>query len=222
MMPKATRRAAEATGGHNSEVWRWSLFAGMDRFLSGIDLLESPAIGGRSAHAPYATAWQTRRERDLTMVKAGGKRFPPGHCGWVLQRNVHRGCAGVNAGSNGVRRIPSAWAPPANRRGGGVGWGFFRKDSFRDTVKLFCSDRKSTRLNSSHPSISYAVFCLKKKKKMLNKNNNKYGRNIIHISHTRQSHHTISSHYTSQSTSLLHTSSQQRIHYSQSIHFNTH
>src|SRR5438876_11338865 len=25
------------------------------------------------------------------------------------------------------------------------------------------TDRKSTRLNSSHPSISYAVFCLKKK-----------------------------------------------------------
>src|SRR5690348_17573687 len=30
-------------------------------------------------------------------------------------------------------------------------------------------DRKSTRLNSSHPSISYAVFCLKKKKKIINK-----------------------------------------------------
>src|SRR5690348_17484611 len=29
-------------------------------------------------------------------------------------------------------------------------------------------DRKSTRLNSSHPSISYAVFCLKKKKKKKN------------------------------------------------------
>src|SRR5690348_17506917 len=27
----------------------------------------------------------------------------------------------------------------------------------------FFLDRKSTRLNSSHPSISYAVFCLKKK-----------------------------------------------------------
>src|SRR2546430_6523228 len=27
------------------------------------------------------------------------------------------------------------------------------------------SDRKSTRLNSSHSQISYAVFCLKKKKK---------------------------------------------------------
>src|SRR5205814_9644429 len=28
-----------------------------------------------------------------------------------------------------------------------------------------CTDRKSTRLNSSHLGISYAVFCLKKKKK---------------------------------------------------------
>src|SRR5690348_18133673 len=33
------------------------------------------------------------------------------------------------------------------------------------TVSLPLVDRKSTRLNSSHPSISYAVFCLKKKKK---------------------------------------------------------
>src|SRR5688572_31391734 len=31
-------------------------------------------------------------------------------------------------------------------------------------------DRKSTRLNSSHSQISYAVFCLKKKKKKQNKN----------------------------------------------------
>src|SRR5690554_7155684 len=29
-----------------------------------------------------------------------------------------------------------------------------------------CGDRKSTRLNSSHVRISYAVFCLKKKKKI--------------------------------------------------------
>src|SRR5207302_7104803 len=32
------------------------------------------------------------------------------------------------------------------------------------------SDRKSTRLNSSHVKISYAVFCLKKKKKTHNRN----------------------------------------------------
>src|SRR3712207_7084206 len=30
------------------------------------------------------------------------------------------------------------------------------------------ADRKSTRLNSSHANISYAVFCLKKKKQQLN------------------------------------------------------
>src|SRR3712207_8641858 len=35
-------------------------------------------------------------------------------------------------------------------------------------VVLAGGDRKSTRLNSSHANISYAVFCLKKK------NNNKY------------------------------------------------
>src|SRR4051794_41332474 len=29
--------------------------------------------------------------------------------------------------------------------------------------EAWTGDRKSTRLNSSHPSISYAVFCLKKK-----------------------------------------------------------
>src|SRR5437763_3609902 len=33
-------------------------------------------------------------------------------------------------------------------------------------------DRKSTRLNSSHRCISYAVFCLKKKKKQTNININ--------------------------------------------------
>src|SRR5690348_18093661 len=54
----------------------------------------------------------------------------------------------------------------------------FREDADRDQTHLpgfresdphrnVCQsrDRKSTRLNSSHPSISYAVFCLKKKKK---------------------------------------------------------
>src|SRR5438876_2263061 len=33
----------------------------------------------------------------------------------------------------------------------------------RQAKRRLSEDRKSTRLNSSHPSISYAVFCLKKK-----------------------------------------------------------
>src|SRR5688500_19657746 len=45
----------------------------------------------------------------------------------------------------------------------------FRFDTFGDeafwgdTIKLHQADRKSTRLNSSHLVISYAVFCLKQK-----------------------------------------------------------
>src|SRR3712207_8826091 len=41
-------------------------------------------------------------------------------------------------------------------------------------------DRKSTRLNSSHANISYAVFCLKKKKK----NNIDYSLQLNFLSHT--------------------------------------
>src|SRR5699024_11301774 len=37
----------------------------------------------------------------------------------------------------------------------------------REPKDLLPEDRKSTRLNSSHVSISYAVFCLIKKKKQL-------------------------------------------------------
>src|SRR2546427_9249889 len=38
-------------------------------------------------------------------------------------------------------------------------------DRLREAGIVDESDRKSTRLNSSHSQISYAVFCLKKKKK---------------------------------------------------------
>src|SRR4051812_49836761 len=40
-------------------------------------------------------------------------------------------------------------------------------------------DRKSTRLNSSHMSISYAVFCLKKKK-------TKQKHHLLHIQHSKR------------------------------------
>src|SRR3712207_7398899 len=43
------------------------------------------------------------------------------------------------------------------------------RDLIRQVLEK-CGDRKSTRLNSSHANISYAVFCLEKKKKK-HKNN---------------------------------------------------
>src|SRR5438876_4708444 len=52
------------------------------------------------------------------------------------------------------------------------GWyDIFLRGTLANFVGLSHQDRKSTRLNSSHPSISYAVFCLKKKKKQFNFHN---------------------------------------------------
>src|SRR2546427_5448163 len=46
-------------------------------------------------------------------------------------------------------------------------YGRFQARRMRGAEAGLCrADRKSTRLNSSHSQISYAVFCLKKKKKV--------------------------------------------------------
>src|SRR2546422_11773085 len=47
-------------------------------------------------------------------------------------------------------------------------WAFWVGLPIRDYWPFLTRDRKSTRLNSSHGYISYAVFCLKKKKEMKN------------------------------------------------------
>src|SRR5207248_5382386 len=49
---------------------------------------------------------------------------------------------------------------------------------------LYPQDRKSTRLNSSHRTISYAVFCLKKKKKK--KKTNHTDTTTIHSHYTKK------------------------------------
>src|SRR5688572_30911155 len=57
-------------------------------------------------------------------------------------------------------------------RGAGPARGAGRDQSRNCQTSVFCGpDRKSTRLNSSHSQISYAVFCLKKKKKNANQPN---------------------------------------------------
>src|SRR3712207_9596951 len=43
-------------------------------------------------------------------------------------------------------------------------WGYLVNFTFPSVGGCQQKDRKSTRLNSSHANISYAVFCLKKKK----------------------------------------------------------
>src|SRR2546426_5226838 len=60
----------------------------------------------------------------------------------------------------------TAWDyfPHDHARARAYRWGEDGIGGISDRHKLICLDRKSTRLNSSHLVISYAVFCLKKKK----------------------------------------------------------
>src|SRR3712207_7291359 len=68
-----------------------------------------------------------------------------------------RSGAGWGGGGPRARRGPGPSASPR-----------LRGRSHRNPSRSLCRprDRKSTRLNSSHANISYAVFCLKKKKKL--------------------------------------------------------
>src|SRR5262245_66021255 len=104
-----------------------------------------------------------RRARGLDVENRRGPDFLLPAAGLVdrgrhqrhRQRLLQRG---FSPAPDGVRR---GSAEAAERHFGGKRW---------------LADRKSTRLNSSHLGISYAVFCLKKKKKKKkrhNKTNNK-------------------------------------------------
>src|SRR3712207_7534488 len=78
-----------------------------------------------------------------------------GSKGWTLKdpeaKRYLEKCEELGINNIHVHKGPTIW--PLN------------KDAFdvKDVDDAATSDRKSTRLNSSHANISYAVFCLKKK-----------------------------------------------------------
>ena len=65
---------------------------------------------------------------------------------------------------------------PMTKREAAIAAGYSKDRAMREGSEL-TKDRKSTRLNSSHGYISYAVFCLKKKKKQTTKNNKQKTKN---------------------------------------------
>src|SRR3712207_7593746 len=98
-------------------------------------------------------------------------------CGQRVKRIVHLEV--LRALLRQVDRLEGATGIPLrllHARQSGIGDGQKTRDSyplceFEALHEIACRgtqvvpDRKSTRLNSSHANISYAVFCLKKKKK---------------------------------------------------------
>src|SRR6266850_5800768 len=98
--------------------------------------LAPSALGLRSVTGLEAPA----RGSNATQATQLEGRGLSGHL-WVLTISLHISPASIN--------FPWLCRRPSNTRGICLHWG----------------DRKSTRLNSSHLVISYAVFCLKKKKR---------------------------------------------------------
>src|SRR3712207_8760204 len=88
----------------------------------------------RSTLFPYTTLFRSARVEEEAQLHAG--------LGYRKRPHGYRHDSDRPGARLHVRRLPAA---PAIQR-------------------ARAADRKSTRLNSSHANISYAVFCLKKKK----------------------------------------------------------
>src|SRR5438132_5967667 len=96
----------------------------------------------RSTLFPYTTLF---RSMDDILVEIGGKS---------TMAEFTENLRGVSAGDERTFDVHYPDDYSDKRLGG---------QTFTYTVKIQSIDRKSTRLNSSHTVISYAVFCLKKK-----------------------------------------------------------
>src|SRR5439155_19819886 len=100
-----------------------------------------------SAPHPALHSFPTRRSSDLHRPDRAG----------VADVRYHRPTRDVHGRPERHRRVlPALAGEPGQSRADARG---------REEIFVSARDRKSTRLNSSHVAISYAVFCLKKKNK---------------------------------------------------------
>src|SRR5207249_4977761 len=147
--------------------------------------------GPTDARLPRAAHEELRWARQLLVGHQGADDFPRDRLrqsrahsrdGYHVrdERRARRHCAGPPArdghavpgrnrrrGSLGDLMAKKAWLERVKRGPKFKVRGYYRCQRCgrsRGTLRKFKLDRKSTRLNSSHVSISYAVFCLKKKK----------------------------------------------------------
>src|SRR5262245_64595790 len=94
---------------------------------------------------PDLHSFPTRRSSDLDHAGTASERVPP--------------FGSINVGVGRAARLPGVVQVPLL----GIK-GIVRRQV---DVHAIIGDRKSTRLNSSHLGISYAVFCLKKKRPII-------------------------------------------------------
>src|SRR6516164_8201509 len=128
---------------------------GRSRSIEGSRPANSDPFKWLASHA------RCRRQGSKVRNAAGCGAF--GGRGWCLQTTPQ----GVSTGRGSARhsRVCNLF-PVVERVGRLCRFGVWNAGSVVQSLRP-TPDRKSTRLNSSHSSISYAVFCLKKKKKII-------------------------------------------------------
>src|SRR3712207_8038900 len=108
----------------------------------------------RHLPGPMIVIWDRSTTHRAVVVKESRAAHPELHVEWLPpyapDLNPEEGCHG-----NVKQHLRNATPVSINALRAQVDRGFAR----------LRQDRKSTRLNSSHANISYAVFCLKKKKR---------------------------------------------------------
>src|SRR5690606_41911431 len=105
-------------------------------------------VTAASAFNPVPHSFPTRRPSDLELVGV-----PPFEDHLVTAGITHRDALGLD-----LRDV----VDPVHAHAAGRGTGLPVEYATVVDADGFETDRKSTRLNSSHVKISYAVFCLKK------------------------------------------------------------
>src|SRR5207248_11105216 len=105
-------------------------------------------VSQHSRHHPPLHSFPTRRSSDLTIDGMGGNDSITGGAG--NDSLLGNDGADTILGGDGNDTLQGDFSPVDS----------LSQRNYADSME----DRKSTRLNSSHRTISYAVFCLKKKK----------------------------------------------------------
>src|SRR5438105_9661062 len=127
------------------------------RLLLGTARFPSPAVLTAAVRASRAEVVTVALRRE-----SGGERAGQGF--WSIIRELGVRVLPNTAGCHSVREAVST--AHMAREVFATAWIKLEVIGEEDTLQPDVLDRKSTRLNSSHEWISYAVFCLKKKKKI--------------------------------------------------------
>src|SRR5438034_3750547 len=118
---------------------------------------------GSLPRPPDLTRLYVRRARGEAIDPAELDRLGKEALKQIVDKQI---AAGVDVGNNGEQQREAFFLYVRHRMSGfGGSWQRWPRGDVERYPMLKAQDRKSTRLNSSHTVISYAVFCLKKKKK---------------------------------------------------------